>query len=134
MIYVAMQKKYLDKADFKVIIQVKDVNINAPKPILTRRIINMDSAKIAKQMIDFQKTMFDNTYSAMVLVQEQTERMANTLLDQATWMPAEGKDAISGWVNAFKKGREDFKKGVDENFNRVEDFFTAFEKEKKAKK
>ena len=94
----------------------------------------MDSAKIAKQMIDFQKTMFDNTFNAMVLVQEQTERMADSLLDQATWMPAEGKDAISGWVDAFKKGREDFKKSVDENFKRVEDFFTAFDKEKKSKK
>ena len=94
----------------------------------------MDSAKIAKQMIDFQKTMFDNTFNAMVLVQEQTERMATSILDQATWMPAEGRSAINGWVGAFKKGREDFKKGVDENFKRVEDFFTAFDKEKKAKK
>jgi uncharacterized protein (DUF927 family) len=94
----------------------------------------MDPAIIAKQMIDFQKTMFDNTYSAMVLVQEQSERMATSLLDQATWMPQEGRSAISGWVNAFKKGREDFKKGVDENFKRVEDFFITFDKEKKAKK
>jgi uncharacterized protein (DUF927 family) len=94
----------------------------------------MDQAKIAKQMIDFQKTMFDNTYNAMVLVQEQTERMATALLDQATWMPAEGRNAIGGWVDAFKKGREDFKKGVDENFKRVEDFFITFDKEKKDKK
>ena len=94
----------------------------------------MDQAKIAKQMIDFQKTMFDNTYNAMVLVQEQTERMATTLLDQATWMPAEGRNAIGGWINAFNKGREDFKKGVDENFKRVEDFFITFDKEKKDKK
>jgi hypothetical protein len=94
----------------------------------------MDSAKIAKQMIDFQKTMFDNTYSGMVLVQEQTERMAVSLLDQATWMPAEGRNAINGWVDAFKKGREDFKKGVDENFKRVEDFFATFDKEKKTNK
>ena len=94
----------------------------------------MDSAKIAKQMIDFQKTMFDNTYSGMVLVQEQTERVATSLLNQATWMPEEGRNAINGWVDAFKKGREDFKKGVDENFKRVEDFFTAFDKEKKATK
>jgi uncharacterized protein (DUF927 family) len=94
----------------------------------------MDSSKIAKQMIDFQKTMFDNTYSGMVLVQEQTERMATSLLNQATWMPEEGRNAINGWVDAFKKGREDFKKGVDENFKRVEDFFAAFDKEKSTKK
>jgi len=94
----------------------------------------MDQAIIAKQMIDFQKTMFDNTFNAMVMVQEQTERMATTLLDQAAWMPAEGRNAISGWVDGFKKGREDFKKGVDENFKKVEDFFITFDKEKKTKK
>ena len=94
----------------------------------------MDSAKIAKQMIDFQKTTFDNTFSAMVMLQEQTERMASTLLDQATWMPEEGKKAINDWVSAYKKGREDFKKSVDDNFKKVEDFFNSFNPEKKAKK
>jgi polyhydroxyalkanoate synthesis regulator phasin len=94
----------------------------------------MDSAKIAKQMIDFQKTTFDNTFSAMVMMQEQTERMANTLLEQAAWMPEEGKKAVSDWVKAYKKGREDFKKAVDENFKKVEDFFTSFDSTQKAKK
>ena len=83
----------------------------------------MDSAKIAKQMIDFQKATFDNTFSAMVMLHEQTERVANTLIDQATWMPTEGKKAINDWIKAYKKGREDFKKIVDENFEKVEDFF-----------
>lgn len=94
----------------------------------------MDSAKIAKQMIDFQKTTFDNSFSAMVMLQEQTEIMANTLLDQATWMPAEGKKAINDWVKSYKKGREDFKKIVDENFKKVEDFFNSFDKAPKTKK
>ena len=94
----------------------------------------MDSAKITKQMIDFQKTTFDNTFSAMIMMQEQTERMANTLLEQAAWMPEEGKTVINDWVKAYKKGREDFKKGVDENFKKVEDFFSSFDSTQKAKK
>jgi uncharacterized coiled-coil DUF342 family protein len=94
----------------------------------------MDSAKIAKQMIDFQKATFDNTFSAMVMLQEQTERMANTLIEQAAWMPPEGKKAINDWVKAYKKGREDFKKIVDENFKKVEDFFNSFDKAPKTKK
>ena len=94
----------------------------------------MDSSKIAKQMIDFQKTTFDNTFNAMVLLQEQAESMASTLLDQATWMPEEGRKAINDWLKAYKKGREDFRKGVDENFKRVEDFFVAFDKGIKTKK
>jgi len=94
----------------------------------------MDSSKIAKQMIDFQKTTFDNTFNAMVLLQEQAESMAGTILDQATWMPEEGRKAINDWLKAYKKGREDFKKGVDENFTRVEDFFSTFDKGTKTKK
>ena len=94
----------------------------------------MDSSKIAKQMIDFQKTTFDNTFNAMVLLQEQAESMASTILDQATWMPEEGRKAINDWLKAYKKGREDFKKGVDENFTKVEDFFNTFDKGTKTKK
>jgi polyhydroxyalkanoate synthesis regulator phasin len=94
----------------------------------------MDSSKIAKQMIDFQKTTFDNTFNAMVLLQGQAETMANTILDQATWMPEEGRKAISDWVKAYKKGREEFKKVVDENFKKVEDFFSTFNRDQKTKK
>ena len=88
----------------------------------------MESAKIAKQMINFQKTTFDNTFSVMVMLQEQTERMANTLLEQAAWMPEEGKKAINDWVKAYKKGREDFKKTADQNYKKAENFFSGFGK------
>ena len=85
----------------------------------------MDQKQLLKQMIDFNKAAFDNSFNAMVTLQEQTERMANTLLDQATWLPKEGRKAIDEWVKAYKKGREDFKKTVDDNYKKVEDFFTG---------
>ena len=46
-------------------------------------------------------------------------------MEQATWLPEEGKKAINDWTNAYKKGCEDFKKAVDENFKKVEDFFAT---------
>ena len=79
-------------------------------------------------MIEFNKATFDNTFNAMVMLQEQAERLANTLLEQATWLPEEGKKVIEEWVEAYKKGREDFKKAADENFKRVEDFFSSYDK------
>ena len=88
----------------------------------------MDQKQLLKQMIDFNKAAFDNSFSAMVTLQEQTERMANTLLDQATWLPEEGRNAIDEWVKAYKKGREDFKKTVDDNFKKVEAFFSGSKK------
>ncbi len=93
----------------------------------------MDQKAIFKQMVDFNKATFDNNFSAMGMVQEQAERMLNMSLEQATWLPEEGKKVIDEWIKAYKKGREDFKKTVDENFARVEAFFAGTEKGTKTK-
>ncbi|MBU1583358.1 MAG: hypothetical protein KKE44_11550 [Proteobacteria bacterium] len=83
----------------------------------------MDQKTILKQMIDFNKTAFDNTLSAMMIVQGQTEKMFTTMIEQNPWLPEEGKKAMQDWANNCKKGYEDFKKMVDENFAKVEVFF-----------
>jgi len=83
----------------------------------------MDQKVILKQMIDFNKTAFDNTFSTMNMVQEQTEKMFGTMIDQNPWLPEEGKKAIQGWVSTYKQGCDEFKKMADENFSKVEDYF-----------
>lgn len=83
----------------------------------------MDNKDMAKQMINFHKATFDNTFNAMVALQEQTEKMVNTFVEQASWMPEEGKKVLNDWVDAYKKGREEFKKTIDENFKKVEKYF-----------
>ncbi|MCX5856489.1 MAG: hypothetical protein NTZ57_00995 [Deltaproteobacteria bacterium] len=92
----------------------------------------MDPKQIAKQMIQFNKTAFDNTFNAMTVLQEQTEKMMGMYLDQAPLLPAEGKKAIGDWLKAYKKGREDFKTAVDENYKKVENFFAGYDKTKNA--
>ena len=83
----------------------------------------MEPLKLAKQMIDFNKATFDNSFSSMVLLQEQSEKMVKAFLDQATWLPEEGKKVLNEWVAAYKKGREEFKKMVDESYKKVDDYF-----------
>jgi len=83
----------------------------------------MEATRTAKQMIDYQKAAFDNTFNAVVMFQDQTEKMADKLLNEITWFPAEGKKAIEDWAKAYKLGRENLKKSVDENFKRADDFF-----------
>ena len=87
----------------------------------------MDQINMLKQMVEFNKTTFDNSFKAMVMLQEQTETMMNTMLGQATWLPEEGRKAIKDWVKAYKKGRDEFKKLVEESFEKVEDFFASSE-------
>jgi len=84
----------------------------------------MEPLKMAKQMIDLQKTALDNTFNSMVLLQEQTERMVHTMMEQATFMPEEGKKILGEWVQTYKKGRDEFKKTVDDSFSKVEAYFS----------
>jgi polyhydroxyalkanoate synthesis regulator phasin len=83
----------------------------------------MNPKHIAKQMIAFNKTVFDNNFSAMKSLQEQTERVVNKFWEKSPLFPEEGKEVISEWLTAYKKGCDDFKSAVDENFKKVEDFF-----------
>ncbi|MDY0162988.1 hypothetical protein [Desulfobotulus sp.] len=80
----------------------------------------LEPTKIAQQIIEFQKTAFDNTFNAMVMVQNQTEKMAETFLSKNNMIPEEGQKMLQEWMLAFKKGQEDFKKTVDENFKKFE--------------
>lgn len=82
----------------------------------------MDQKDIFRQMVEFNKGAFNNAYNAMAMVQDQTETLANTMLNQASWMPEEGRKAVREWVEVFKKGRETYKKTVDEAFRKVQDF------------
>ena len=81
----------------------------------------MEQFQIFKQMTQFNKTAFDNSYNAMETLREQNEKMTNSLLDQATWMPEEGKKVINEWM-------KDYKKIVDQNYKNVEKCFTGFSK------
>jgi polyhydroxyalkanoate synthesis regulator phasin len=88
----------------------------------------MDQNQMFKQMIEFNKTTFDNSLNAIAMLQEQTEKMFNSMLDQATWLPKEGRKAIDDWMTAYKDGFKNFKKTADDNFKKVEDYFKSTQK------
>ena len=88
---------------------------------------DMDPTKIGLQMLDFQKTTFNNTYNTMQQIQEQTEKMAEPLLKNNPVVPEE-------WKTMLKKSQEEVKKAVDEGFIKVASYFSvAGEPTKKAK-
>jgi hypothetical protein len=90
----------------------------------------MDQKMIVKQMIDFHKSTFINSFNAMVMLQDQTEKILNTFFSQASWVPEDLKKVVVDWTSTYKKGRDEFKKAVDENFKKVDEFFGAQEKTK----
>jgi hypothetical protein len=93
----------------------------------------MDQKQIVKQMMEFNKTAFDNTFNAMIGMQDQAEKMVSSFLKNLSWLPEDGKKAINDWVNTYKQSREDFKAAVDEGYKKVADFFADTPKEEAAK-
>jgi hypothetical protein len=83
----------------------------------------MDQKQILKQMIEFNQATFNNTFQAVVLLQDQFERIAKTAIEQANWLPEEGRKAIENWVEAYKTGRDNYKSFVDDSYKQVEKYF-----------
>jgi len=57
------------------------------------------------------------------MVQEQNEKMVNTFIEQAAWIPEEGRNLIREWVAAYAKGMSDYKGMADANYKKVVDYF-----------
>ncbi|MBF0377176.1 MAG: hypothetical protein HQK72_06810 [Desulfamplus sp.] len=83
----------------------------------------METTKIAKQMIGFQKTVFNNTFNAMAIVQDQTESMLNGFLGQFPLMTEDVKKQVKESIDFAKKARDDFKKAVDDGYAKFEQMF-----------
>jgi hypothetical protein len=90
----------------------------------------MDSMKIAKPMIDLQKNMAEYSFKTLNMVQEQTEKMSITFLDQLPWIPEEGKKAFNQWIKACRQSCDQCQAIVNENFISVEQLFGISEKTK----
>ena len=100
------------------------ISIRRSNISLSEEEFTMEPIKFAKQTFDFYKSSFNNTFSAIMMLQEQSQKVLDMYLAQTTGFPEEGKKAIGEWIKAYKKGSEEFKKAVDESFKRVEDFFS----------
>jgi hypothetical protein len=87
-----------------------------------RRDAMMDPKKMGKQMMDLYKTAFDNSYGAMMMVQGQMERMGAMYWGQMANLPEEAKKGLTEWTKSYKKNCEDFKKAVDDGFQKMESF------------
>ncbi len=79
----------------------------------------MDQKQLIKQIIEFNQTTFNNVFNAIVLLQDQFERAANTTLDQIAGLPAENRQAIENWADVFKNSRNNFKLQIDNGFEQA---------------
>ena len=80
----------------------------------------MEYNKISKQAIDFQKTAFNSWYNALTMVQDQATSAVETMMNQTSLVPEDGRQAIKSWVNACQEERNRFKSYVEDSFSGLE--------------
>jgi hypothetical protein len=88
----------------------------------------MEPVKMVKKVVDFNKATFDSSFNALVMMQDQTEVMFKNILEQAPWIPEQGKKAVQDMGAAYKKGREEFKRAVEEGFKNLDSYFSQADK------
>ena len=81
----------------------------------------MDTTQMAKQTLNFQKTIFTNSFNAMTLAQDQTEKMLNSYIETLLWGTEEGKKSLASSVEMANKARDDYKKATDEGYAKLEE-------------
>jgi len=74
------------------------------------------SAAMAKQMIDLQRISWEGMIGNAIIFWDQMGNMLNMFLNQAAWVPDEGKKAFREWIDSNKKGCETFKDAVNNGY------------------
>jgi hypothetical protein len=107
-----------------------------------KKVINQWSGIYKKGIDDLKKAM-DQGYTkvekffdqdAMAVFQEQAEKMFNAYLSQINWMPPDLNKTMEELASTYKKGCEEFKKYVDENIWRMQNFSPNVTKPRKRTK
>ena len=82
----------------------------------------MNNKKFVKQLIDFHKTSFRNSFCMMVTLQQQAENIFN-FWHYFPIMSDEGKKFMKQRTDAYKKWIDDLKKAMDEGYTKIEEFY-----------
>ncbi|MHB8762989.1 MAG: hypothetical protein ACYDA8_01395 [Deferrisomatales bacterium] len=85
----------------------------------------MPHKTLLTQVMNTNKSAFDNSFNAMAALQDQAEKMTKLFLDQAAWMPAEGKQAIQQWTEGCKQARESYRAAVEAGYRKLAEHLAA---------
>jgi len=88
----------------------------------------MDTNKNIKQMVQYNKSVFENAFTMISLLQDYATNMSTTLVSQVPWFPQEAKQAIIETAEMFKEARANYKMAMDDGFLKLQDMsFSNFD-------
>ena len=94
----------------------------------------METNQMTKKILEFQKGALTGWYDVMASMQEQAASSIDLVLDQSDWLPIEGRRMMQNWLNACKKGCNDYKELVEESIDELEKVLVIKSRKKTAPK
>jgi hypothetical protein len=76
----------------------------------------METNLFAKQSLQLYHAALTQTLDAALTLQNQSQKTIATLLDQTPGIPAEGRRAITDWIEACRQQTAAVKDVIDEGF------------------
>jgi hypothetical protein len=75
------------------------------------------------QWLSIQKMAMDNSFQSMARLQDYFTRQVVTSFEKNPALPAEGIKLVIDWVESYRRGFDELKARVDENYKKAEAFF-----------
>jgi hypothetical protein len=79
------------------------------------------TAKMTKQIVGFNKAVFDNTFNGVAFVQDYSQNMMDGFMRQFPWVTEQTQKPLKDTIELMKKARTDYKKAVDQGFDQLEE-------------
>jgi hypothetical protein len=83
----------------------------------------MENTEFAQRIVELNRTATENTWHAMTLWQDQTERITRAVLENSHNMAEEGQRVVEEWVKEYKRGRTAARKTMENNYQQIQDLF-----------
>jgi hypothetical protein len=80
----------------------------------------MNNTDFTKQILDWNKTLFDSTVNFFEKYQEFGDNSAKSFVELSPWGAEEGKKLLNQWSANRKKGFKAFRDGAAFGFKQVE--------------
>ena len=81
----------------------------------------MEALQITRQMINFNKAIFNNTYAGITVMQDYSVHMMDGLLRQFPWITDASRKPFHDSLQYIKQTGEQYKSAVDQNFSNLEE-------------
>lgn len=82
----------------------------------------MYSTQLYTQAIDYQKTVFDTSFSIMETVQEQGQEFMDMAIEKNPMIPDGSRKMCSYWMDFLRQNRANCKDYMDTSFDRIKEF------------